>query len=33
MKNSALKTLLENAKNEGAIKSNETTKQNIYKDI
>ena len=33
MKNSALKTLLENAKNEGAIKSNETTKSNIYKDI
>lgn len=33
MKNSALKTLLETAKNEGAIKSNETTKQNIYKDI
>ena len=33
MKNSALKTLLENAKNEGAIKSNETTKANIYKNI
>lgn len=30
MVNSALKALLENAKNEGAIKSNETTKQNIY---
>lgn len=31
--NNALKTLLENAKNEGAIKSTETTKNNIYKDI
>lgn len=30
MANSALKALLENAKNSGAIKSNETTKQNIY---
>ena len=33
MKNSALKALLENAKSDGAIKSNETTKQNIYKDV
>jgi len=30
--NNALKALLENAKNEGAIKSNETTKNNIYKE-
>ena len=28
--NNALKSLLENAKNEGAIKNSETTKQNIY---
>lgn len=31
--NNALKTLLESAKNSGAIKSTETTKNNIYKDI
>ena len=31
--NNALKALLENAKKEGAIKSTETTKNNIYKDI
>lgn len=30
MKNEALKSLLESAKKEGAIKSTETTKQNIY---
>ena len=29
MKNDALKSLLESAKKEGAIKSTETTKQNI----
>ena len=28
--NNALKALLENAKSEGAIKSSETTKNNIY---
>ena len=33
MKNLALKALLENAKSDGAIKSNETTKQNIYKNV
>lgn len=31
--NNALKALLESAKNSGAIKSSETTKNNIYKDI
>lgn len=30
--NNALKNALENAKKDGAIKSNETTKQNIYKE-
>ena len=30
--NNALKALLESAKNSGAIKSNETTKSNIYKE-
>ena len=30
--NNALKALIENAKKEGAIKSSETTKQNIYKE-
>ena len=33
MKNSALKNLLNLANESGAIKSNETTKSNIYKDI
>lgn len=33
MKNLALQSLLENAKNCGAIKSNETTKSNIYKNV
>ena len=33
MKNSALKNLLDLANQSGAIKSSETTKQNIYKDI
>lgn len=31
--NNALKALLEGAKNSGVIKSSETTKNNIYKDI
>lgn len=31
--NNALKNLLETAKSSGAIKSSETTKNNIYKDI
>lgn len=31
--NNPLKNLLETAKSSGAIKSNETTKNNIYKDI
>ena len=31
--NNALKSLLESAKNSGAIKSSETTKNNIYKNI
>ena len=33
MKNSALKNLLNLANESGAIKSNETTKSNIYKEI